>query len=286
PRTDRTVSSQAPKFSDLPHPTDVIATALPKAPMPDLQLRNSAGLVLPTISPDGRRPWQAYGRPFAGKPRTPRIAIVVRVGLSADATRAAIETLPPDVTLAFDVNTPQLQTALATARKAGHETLLEISVESSAFPAADPGPNGLLTTLSVDKNQDRLHHALARGDVYTGLLVQNGDRYTASAPHFTAFMNDLKHMGLAYIATRRDAPFETIEARPAHASIDVSIPSDSFRERIAARLQQTEAIAKARGHALLVTDATPLALSMVLRWSGGLPNKSLQLAPISAMVKE
>ncbi|WP_337996771.1 divergent polysaccharide deacetylase family protein [Oleispirillum naphthae] len=285
PRADRNAASKPPRLADLPK-LPPPQQPLPKAPLPELQQRTAGGLVLPAVAADGRHAWQAYGRPFTAQARIPRVAVIVRVGLAAEPTRAAIESMPPEVTLAFDVDAPQLRAGLAQARAAGHETMLELGMEAAAFPAVDPGPEGLLTALGEDKNRERLDRALARGDVYVGLLARDGERYAASPPHFAALMQDLARMGIAYVASGRASPLETARMRPAHAAVDVAIPAGSFRERVAAYIAHAETLARSRGGAVVVADATPLNLSMLHAWFGAFPGKALQLAPLSAVVKD
>ena len=56
---------------------------------------------LPIIAQDGRTPAQAYARPFDANGR-PKVALVIGgLGLNARATRQAIETLRPEITLSF-----------------------------------------------------------------------------------------------------------------------------------------------------------------------------------------
>ena len=57
---------------------------------------------LPRIAADGRTPFNAYAPPIAPGDARPRIAIVISgLGFSAKATAAALDGLPPPVTLAF-----------------------------------------------------------------------------------------------------------------------------------------------------------------------------------------
>ncbi len=61
---------------------------------------------LPRIGSDGRKPLDVYARPVATSsklpPNAPRVAIMVGgMGLSQNATRHALDKLPPAVTLAF-----------------------------------------------------------------------------------------------------------------------------------------------------------------------------------------
>ena len=79
--------------------------------------------LLPVISKDGRTPYQAYARPFQANGK-PRVALVVGgLGLNASATKAAIERLPPEVTLSFVPYADNLQSWIDQARAQGHEVL-------------------------------------------------------------------------------------------------------------------------------------------------------------------
>lgn len=284
PRLDREAASKPVRFADLPRVQAPAQPALAAAPVAELQRRTPGGLVIPTVGPDGRRPYQVYARPFTGDAKAPKIAVVVAgLGLSHEATAAAIEATPPGVTLAFDVAAAQLAERMAAARRAGHETLLELGMQSEAFPAVDPGPGGLLAVLSPAENATRLEHALAAAPVYVGVLARGGDAYAASASHAAALMTTLRQAGLAFVSA---VPFASADAYPARAPVDVAIPAGSFRELISARLQQAEAVARARGGAVVEIAATPLALAQLLPWIGGLTGRGFELAPISAVVKE
>ena len=73
------------------------------------------------------------------------------LGLGPAATRAAIQ-LPGEITLAFSSHARDLQQWIDLARAAGHEVLLDLPMEPIGYPAMDPGPQSLLTTLSsVDR---------------------------------------------------------------------------------------------------------------------------------------
>jgi hypothetical protein len=285
PRIDREAVSKPPRYADLPRNPPATAKALPPAPSSDLQRRTATGLTVPTVSSDGRRPWQAYARPFTGAPDAPRIAVVIAgLGLMTDATSAAIEATPGDVTLAFDAAAPQLPDRLAAARRAGHETLIEIGLQSRDFPAVDPGPDGLLSGLSAGENQARLERSLSQGAGYVGVLARGGDDFAATPAQASALLGALRRMGLALVSS---AAIEAGGAMPPQAHTDVVIPASSFREEIAAKLREAEAIAKARGRAVVtVSEPTPLALAALTPWIGGLKGRGFEIAPVSAVVKE
>lgn len=284
-RLDRETASKPPRYADLPRNPQTPAVALPPAPLSELQRRTASGLVVPAVAGDGRRAWQVYARKFAGDAKAPRIAVVVAgLGLSHDATDAATNATPPDVTLAFDAVAPQLAERLAAARRAGHETLIEIGLQSRAFPAVDPGPDGLLSGISPDDNQLRLERALSHGGGYVGVLARGGDDFAATPVQASAFLAALQKMGLALVSP---VTFEISGAAPPRAQSDVVIAAGSFREQIAAKLREAEAIAKVRGRAVVeIAEATPLALAQVTPWIGGLKGRGFEIAPVSAVVQE
>ena len=134
--------------------------ALAPAPDPALVEQSAFG-PLPRIGADGREPWQVYARPFDTSDQRPRVAIVISgLGRSAAATEAAIQGLPGAVTLAFLPYGQNLQHLINLARAAGHEILLNLPMEPIDYPINDPGPNTLLTALSIEQNQNRLNWVL------------------------------------------------------------------------------------------------------------------------------
>ena len=282
--------ARPPAYADLPRPKpeDLAAAALPKAPIADLTRRDPAGLVLPAAAPDGRKPWRVYARPFTPRPQNARIAVLVTgLGLKADATAAAIEALPPDITLAFSPFAPDLKADLARARAAGHETLVQVPMESRAFPAVDPGPGGLLSSLTANENQGRLARILCRGDGYVGILATGGDRIGASSSLFTMLMRELAGMGLAMVAADPHAfPFAATGEIIPHAAADVTVGGDIFRGQVAARLDAAEETARLRGSALLLVEAEPLSLVQLHAWLAALAGKPYQIAPVSALLSE
>ena len=71
-----------------------------------------------------------YARPFDRNDPRPKIAIIVGgLGLGEAVTQAAVDRLPPGVTLAFTPYGSSLQGLVSTARAKGHEVLLEVPME-------------------------------------------------------------------------------------------------------------------------------------------------------------
>lgn len=146
--------------SFLDHPTP---GPLERAPDPDfLEIREDGEITLPKVASDGRLPWVFYSRPSAVAPDRRRVAILVTgLGLSQAATLSAIEKLPPAVTLSFSPYADELDQWMLRSRRAGHEVMLGLPLESARFPIEDPGPMSLQTFMSDQENLTQLEAVMA-----------------------------------------------------------------------------------------------------------------------------
>ncbi len=269
----------------VPAPTPV---AMPAAPDPALVEETRLGL-LPRISPGGRKPWQAYARPFDASNRLPRIAIIINnLGHSGAATEAAIQRLPGAVTLAFAPYSKRLGQWIALARAAGHEVLLDLPMEPVRYPTRVRGAHTLLTSLTAEQNMSRLHWVLSRVTGYVGVVNQMGSRFTASEPHVLPVLMELRRRGLLFVDSR-----SALRSVAARVAADLGLPravnnrfidSNASRDAIDARLSSLERIARKRGSAVGIGAPFPVTIDRLARWARGLDARKLTLAPISAVV--
>lgn len=265
-----------------------VGGGLRPAPDPALVEKTRLG-PLPRVSPDGRKPWQAYARPFDTTDRRPRIAIIVSgLGLSGAATEAAIQRLPGAITLSFAPYSKGLPQWIALARAAGHEVLMDLPMEPVNFPADDPGPHTLLTSLTADQNRERLHWLLGRVTGYVGVVNRMGSRFTTSATHVRPVLKELEKRGLLFVDSR-----SSLRSIAAQMAREVGLPravnnrfidGEASRDAIDARLKEIERIAKASGYAVGIGAPFPVTIDRLVRWGRTLDHKHLALAPISAMV--
>ena len=257
------------------------AEPLPAAPIAGLSQPGPNG-ALPVIAPDGRTPAQAYARPFRPDGR-PRVALIVGgLGLNAITTRAAIERLPPEVTLSFVPYAEGLQGWIDLARANGHEVLLEIPMEPQGYPDNDPGPYTLLSTASADDISGRLEWLLGRATGYFGVTNYLGDRFVTSDAGMGAFLGAMRSRGLAFlddgVASRRPGAWS-------RATANQVIDSTQTPAAIVARLNALEAAARENGDALGTGFSYPVTVEAAARWADGLDDRGLQLAPASAMTR-
>jgi hypothetical protein len=277
-----TMPGGAPSASGMPA---ISTVALAQAPIAGFTAPGPGGL-LPIISADGRTPAQAYARPFTSNGK-PKVALIIGgLGLNAQQTRAAIETLPADVTLSFVPYAEGLQGWIDLARAAGHEVLLEAPMEPIDYPNNDPGPFTLMADAQPNETTRKLEWLLSRCTGYFGVTNYLGSKFVASAPAMGNFSQALRLRGLAFIddgsAARQKASFgQGLPRASAERLIDEALSPDT----ISAQLAQLEAGAMQRGQALGAGFAYPVTIDVAGRWAQGLAARGYQLAPASALMR-
>ena len=286
PTTPDRPAEEAPAApaADAPTPETPAADA-PPAPAEE-QMVN-----IPAVppAPEQLLYWERYRQPFNMDDKRPRIAVVLTgLGLSDSATEAAINQLPPAVTLSFSPYARNLERWIALARARGHEVMLDLPMEPASFPNDDPGPQGLLTALSEEENLDRLDWVLSRGSAYVGVAGAMGSRFTASRTAIEPVLRAVKNRGLIFL-DRRTSEHSLVPELAAEIGLPTAINNRSVDERqasrvaIDARLAQVERIALTDGYAVAMAQAYPVTLDRLAEWATELGTRGLVIAPISAL---
>lgn len=256
------------------------AAPLAAAPIAGLSQPGPNG-PLPVIAADGRTPFSAYARPFTPDGR-PRVALIVGgLGLNAPATRAAIEALPPEVTLSFVPYAEGLQAWIDLARADGHEVLLELPMEPEDYPQNDTGPYTLLANSDIDELDRRLNWLLGRTTGYFGVTNYFGSAFIASDTSMTPFMQRLRSRGLAFID---DGQARNRQGAYGRASANRVVDEAQDAASILTALNALEATARANGQALGSGYGFAVTVATAVRWTQGLNDRGIQLAPASALV--
>ncbi len=257
-------------------------TPLPAAPAAGLTEPSPVG-ALPVIARDGRTPFQVYSRPFQSNGK-PRVALVVSgLGLNASATKAAIERLPPEMTLSFVAYADGLQGWIDLARANGHEVLIEAPMEPLDAIANDPGPFALKAGGNAADTTKRLEWILARCTGYFGVTNYLGGKFLTSEQPMLTFMMGLRQRGLAFVDDGA-AHGKVLPGLP-RASADTVVDADLAAESIQKQLVALEQSASQHGQAFGAAFAYPLTLEVANRWAAGLAARGYQLAPVSAITR-
>lgn len=267
----------------LPHLA--VGPPLRTAPDPALLQQSPIG-PLPKVGNDGREAWKVYARPFDDKDKRPRIAVVIYgLGISPAATEAAIQGLPGAISLAFSPYADDLRNWIAEARAAGHEVLLTAPMEPDDYPAIDPGPQALLTSLNQTQNAERLQWILGRATSYVGVMNAIGSRFAASRRQLGPVLQALKSRGLMFLDSHGGGVLGEVAEQ-------VGVPfaaSAFFLDEIAARpavdqrLAELERLARRAGRAIAMGFAYPVTLERVALWAQKVESRGFVLAPVSAL---
>ncbi|PIB90342.1 divergent polysaccharide deacetylase family protein [Caulobacter sp. FWC2] len=255
---------------------------LAQAPIAGLTAPGPGGGPLPIIGADGRTAAEAYARPFQPNGR-PKVSMVIGgLGLNAQTTRAAIETLPGEITLSFAPYAEGLQGWIDLARAHGHEVLLETPMEPADYPANDPGPYTLIAANRPEDTVRKLEWLMSRATGYFGLSNYLGARFVDNDQAMATFNGVLKSRGLAFVddglAARRAGPIP-------RASADRVIDDELSAAAIDTQLKALETGAASRGQSLGSGFAYPVTINQVRVWAAGLQARGIQLAPASALAR-
>ena len=262
-----------------------------RAPLEQRLLETTRHGGIPRIAPDGARPAEIYARamkPLQGRKDGPRIAIVIGgLGISAKVTQQAMQKLPGPVTFAFSPYGADVEGLVTSARAEGHEILLQTPMEPFDYPDNDPGPQTLLTTLSMAQNLDRLHWLMSRFQGYVGIANFMGARFTSNEQALAPVLKEAARRGLIYvddgssprsvagqIAGANSLPFAKSEV-----AID-AVPTSAHIDKALAKL---EALAKEHGSAVGVASALPASIERIAQWVKAAESRGMVLAPITAV---
>lgn len=290
PATTAAAEATAPATASAGASLGSTATASAVTAPAAIDTTQTASAAAPAASNAGVPPWKKNARPFPADDPRPRVSLVIAgLGLTAAQTQAAIDQLPPEITLGFSPYSGELQNWIAKARAAGHEVLIELPMEPLNYPADDPGPQALLASLSPAENLKRLDWVLARSDQMVGLVANMGSKFQANARLIRPILTRIAEKGYLYV-DNRSGPTSVVSEIA--GSIDLPwtyntrfIDAEATRVSIDGRLQQLERTAREKGFALGLAQGYPVTIERVAAWAKSLEVKGLALAPASALAK-
>jgi polysaccharide deacetylase 2 family uncharacterized protein YibQ len=161
-------------------------------------------------------------------------------------------------------------------------------MEPVDYPANDPGPYTLLSSLTEVQNRERLNWLLSRFAGYSGVINLMGSRFTTLPDPLKPVLSEINRRGLLFVDSR--SSLNSVAAKTAH---DIGLPrainnrfidTKASRPDIDQRLEELEQIARAEGVAVGIGAPYPVTLERVTRWVQELDSKGIVLAPVSAVV--
>ncbi|MGB8816409.1 MAG: divergent polysaccharide deacetylase family protein [Rhizobiaceae bacterium] len=258
-------------------------------PEPDLIEQGAAGQ-LPKRAADGRRPFDVYQRSWSGT-RGARVAIVIGgMGVSQTSTQAAIDTLPPEITLAFAPQGNSLSRWAQAARKKGHEILLQVPMEPFDYPRVDPGRGTLIVEAAPEANLKVLQDSMGRLTNYVGVVNYLGARFTAEEAALDPVMQELGKRGLMYLddgtSARSQADSLSQRGGAPFAASDLTIDGVQDKADILKSLDQLEATARAKGSAIAMGTGFDVTVEAVTEWAKGAKKRGIEIVGVASLARD
>lgn len=227
----------------------------------------------------------ALRQPVARSDR-PSVALLVGgIGMSLSDSTAAIESLPPAVTLAVAPYGASTSRLLPRIQAAGHEYLLSLPMEPSSFPVDDPdAATALMASLTEAETADRLRTILSRAPGSVGLTnvlgPLLGDRLMAAPDLFGVVRREARARGLFFLEAGTQ-PLD-MHGRQADLVLDSGTLTGAILRQ---RLDHLTHIALDKGSAVgIITVPRPVTLRTVADWTRSLHAQGVDLVPVSALV--
>lgn len=272
----------------MPAPLQRPASGIP-APAPALLVPSPANAdwMIPHPGPHGTLPMHYYAAAaVAAAEGSPRIAIMVGgLGEARQPSLAAIDHLPAAVSLALTPYGSHVQAIAEAARKAGHETLMGVPMQTDREPDITEGDKALHEGAPDKVNRQRLDWTLSRTHGYAGVTDEIGmaveETFLAHDMGRKWLGKNLQSDGLFLVVTSPGAALPTgTKGRIADLIID---PGASKAQETAA-LNRLGTIAISKGSALgVLATPAPTSVATLAKWCKGLKAQGITLVPVSAL---
>lgn len=269
------------------HPAPAETPKVEKAiPLDGLYEETQYGLLPKVRVLDRMTPFDAYKTPVIqmGKPK---IGIVVHdFGLSQSDSEMALKELPPEVTMLVSSYAKKPDEWREKAQKSGHETWLYMPFETENSAYNDPGPQALLTTVSLKNNEKNMKENLGYMVGYPGVAASTDYVFANSKMMLKPLVTKMYDRGLAFLELNPNAP-DTIENMNAkdlapYIKADIVINGENEQSH-GSPLKELERIAQSNGKAIGVLYPHPSSLKQISVWLNSLPGKGFVLMPVSAL---
>ena len=263
--------------------------------------QNAAGASVVAVNPtppaisapsiDDASPLSRHARAFSNPEGKPTVSIIVSgLGINATRTRAAINELPPEVTLSFAPTADNLRSWVRQARRAGHEVVIELPMEPYDYGRQSPHAQVMQVSATPEQNKTRLARLLARAPGYIGVMNYQGAKFATDASAVDPILADLSEKGLALFEdgslVRSEFDRSAKGAGLAFGKATAWIDARPEADEISQQLLLLESTARERGAALGTGMTFPVTVDILKEWLPTLEDKGIALAPASHYAKQ
>ena len=236
-------------------------------------------------------PLARHARAFSNPEGIPTVSIIFGGrGINRTRTRAAINDLPPEVTLSFAPTADNLRGWVREARRAGHEVLIELPMEPYDYGRQRPHANVMQVAVSAEKNQERLGRLLAQTPGYFGVMNYQGGKFATEAAAVDPILAALSDKGLAFFEDgtliRSEFSASARKSGLAFGKATAWLDARPEADEISQQLMVLESTARERGGALGTAMPFPVTFDILQEWLPTLEEKGIALAPASHYAKQ
>lgn len=236
-------------------------------------------------------PLTRNARAFSNPDGKPTVSLIVGgLGTNPSRTRAAIEELPPEVTLSFAPTADNLRGWVRDARRAGHEVLIELPMEPYDYGRLSPHAQVMQVGVSADVNKQRLAKLLARTPGYVGVMNYQGAKFATEASAVQPILEALSDKGLAFFEdgtlVRSEFGSSAQQTGLAFGKATTWVDARPEADEISQQLLLLESTAREQGRALGTGMSFPVTLDILKDWLPTLEEKGIALAPASYYAKQ
>ncbi len=215
-----------------------------------------------------------------------RLAIVID-DLGEDAGLAhSLAGLGLDLTFAVWPQSTHKNLVVQLAIKNQLDLLLHQPMEPVGYPAMEPGPDALFTTMTaseiaaiVNRNLDLVPQAI-------GMNNHMGSRFTADLPAMTAALAAVHQRGLFFLDSRTTGKSQGATAarntKTTFYERDIFIDNQKNIRYIKRKLKQAEALARRQGFAVAIGHPHPQTLAAIREWATEKPGDVI-VVPLSSL---
>ena len=193
--------------------------------------------------------------------------------------------MPAAVSLILNPYANDIKTWQENARADGHELWLQMPIQNENFPLDDPGPNGLLTRVSLKYNQDRVNWLLGRTVGYAGITAYTDSAIEQSTTMFSDLigssiferglgffeLNNNSNNFISQMADERNAPYTR-----SHIKLKSFVAGSNA-------LQTAENKINANKQTVITVQPTMQNVAELKGWIERLQRQNIQVVPLSAI---
>lgn len=262
--------------------------SLVRAPAPEITEQHGK-LNLPVRGEKDARPSALYAKSFTRPPEEQAmVAIVITdIGFNDDITRTVLA-LPGQISVAISPYATDAATQISAMRNKGHEVWAMLPLMSARYPQDDPGPLGLIASLTKSEALERLYRTLAATIGSVGVVLPADEAFSTHTDVWPAVLADITGRGLYVLSSHPTRTLEQLTGDDAQLEslhrADMVLDSTPGAAFIRSKLAGVKDAAVTNKKLVVMLSARPQTLKILEQWLAEKPlGDAAVLAPLSAI---